>query len=137
MIHGLDHLGIAVSDLESAIALWQQVTGGECIHREVVESQRVEVAVIRVGELRIELLCPTNADSPIAKFLASHGPGIHHLALHGDSAQAELDRVAAAGLRVIDQTARPGAEHSNVGFLHPRSLEGVLLEFVDHSPDSA
>jgi methylmalonyl-CoA/ethylmalonyl-CoA epimerase len=133
MINGLDHLGIAVSDLDGAIAQWTQITGGKLVHRECVESQRVDVAVIEIGSVRVELLSPTSPDSPVAKFIASRGPGLHHVALQSDSAQGELDRCAEQNARLIDRTVRPGAENSRVGFLHPHALGGVLLEFVDHS----
>jgi methylmalonyl-CoA/ethylmalonyl-CoA epimerase len=134
MIKGLDHIGIAVTDLEAAIPQWLNLTGGTLAHREIVASQKVEVAVITVGELRIELLQPTAETSPIAKFIATRGAGIHHLALAADPAQAELDRLKASGVQLIDEHPRPGAEHTQVGFLHPRSAGGVLLELVEH-PD--
>jgi methylmalonyl-CoA epimerase len=135
MIQGLDHIGIAVSDLETAIELWTQVVSGKMVHRERIESQKVEVAVIEVGALQIELLCPTSEDSPVAKFIAARGTGIHHLALLADSAQTELDRLAENDIKLIDRTTRHGAHNSNVGFLHPRAMNGVLLEFVDHAND--
>jgi methylmalonyl-CoA/ethylmalonyl-CoA epimerase len=134
MIKGLDHLGIAVTDLDAAIAQWIALTGGILMHREVVASQQVEVAVITIGALRIELLQPQTESSPIAKFIARRGAGIHHLALEAAPAQAELDRLKTAGVQLIDEHLRPGAEHTEVGFLHPRAAGGVLLEFVEH-PD--
>jgi methylmalonyl-CoA/ethylmalonyl-CoA epimerase len=131
MITGLAHIGIAVTDLEKAVALWTSVTGGKVIHRETVASQKVSVAVIAIGELHVELLCATTADSPIAKFVAARGTGIHHIALTSGSTQAELDRMKADGIRLIDETARPGAEDMRVGFVHPKALDGVLVEIVE------
>lgn len=133
MMTGLAHIGIAVTDLEKAANAWTTATGGKLIHRETVASQKVEVAVIAIGELHVELLCATSEDSPIAKFIAARGTGIHHIALTADSAQTELDRLKSAGIRLIDETARDGAEGSKVGFLHPKSLDGVLMEVVEHS----
>jgi len=132
VITGLAHIGIAVTDLEEAIVLWTKVTGGRLVHREVVADQKVEVAVILVGELRVELLAATSEDSPIAKFVAARGAGIHHLALQSTSAQPELDRLKSAGVRLIDESPRPGAENTRVGFLHPKALGGVLVEIVEY-----
>ena len=131
MIKGLDHIGIAVPDLEIAIPQWLNLTGGKLTHREIVSDQQVEVAVIMIGELRIELLGPTADTSPIAKFIANRGAGVHHVALRADSVQSELDRVKVIGLQMIDEFTRPGAEQTQVGFLHPRAMGGVLLEMVE------
>lgn len=132
MITGLAHIGIAVTDLEEAIALWTNVTGGKLVHREVVTDQKVEVAVISIGDLRIELLAASSPESSLAKFIATRGAGIHHIALQSSSAQSELDRLRRAGIRLIDETARIGAENSRVGFVHPKALGGVLAEIVEH-----
>jgi methylmalonyl-CoA/ethylmalonyl-CoA epimerase len=132
MITGLAHIGIAVSDLEEAIALWTKVTGGKLVHRETVTAQKVEVAVIAVGDLRVELLSGTSEDSPISRFVAERGAGIHHLALQSTSVQPELERLRKAGVRLIDQSPRDSAENTRVGFLHPKALGGVLVEIVEH-----
>lgn len=131
MIHGLQHIGIAVENLDDAIALWQTATDARLVHREIVATQRVEVAVMEIGSLHVELLQPTSADSPIAKFITARGTGIHHLALCSDSAQQELDRMKSRGVRLIDETVRDGAEGTRVGFVHPKSMGGVLLEIVE------
>ncbi|MDD5087397.1 MAG: methylmalonyl-CoA epimerase [bacterium] len=131
MIRGLNHIGIAVENLDAAVALWQTATGGRVVHRETVAEQRVEVAVIEIGSLHVELLRPTSEDSPIFKFIAARGPGIHHIALQADSTQAELDRMKSQGVRLIDETARAGAEGTRVGFVHPKAVGGVLLEVVE------
>jgi methylmalonyl-CoA/ethylmalonyl-CoA epimerase len=135
MITGLAHIGIAVADLETAVELWTKVTGARLLHRQVVSDQKVNVAVISVGELRIELLSASAPDSPIAKFIAARGPGIHHLALRSTSARQELDRLRSQGVRLIDERARDGAENCRVAFVHPKALDGVLLEIVEY-PES-
>jgi len=132
MITGLDHIAIAVPDLDAAIARWESVTGGKIVHRETVRSQKVEVAMIRIGDLRIELVMPTSPDSPVAKYIDRRGPGIHHIALAASSTCDELARLQETEVPLIDTTARPGAHGSRVGFVHPRALEGVLIEIVDH-----
>jgi methylmalonyl-CoA/ethylmalonyl-CoA epimerase len=137
MLNGLEHIGIAVENLDMSIELWLRLTGGRLTHREVVSDQRVEVAVIEVGSLRVELLCATADDSPIARFLKTRGPGLHHIALHSNAAQADLDRLQAAGIRLIDETVRSGAEGARVGFIHPRATGGVLVEVVERGDDQA
>lgn len=137
MIKGLNHIGIAVQDLDVAVKLWQQVTGAIVAHRERILDQRVEVVILLVGSLKIELIQTTSDDSPVARFLASHGEGIHHISLESDSAQGKLDRARASGARLMDEAVRVGAEHSHIGFVHPHSLGGVLMEFVDHAGHQA
>ncbi len=107
--------------------------GLEVAHREVVDSQMVEVAMLPVGETNIELLMPTSEDSPIAKFLERKGPGIHHIAMAVDDIEAALERMEAAGVRMIDTEPRPGAGGTRVAFAHPRSMGGVLVELVEGS----
>ena len=133
MIRGLDHIGIAVSDLDAAMKMWEQVAGATFDHEKTVLEQKVKIVMMRVGSLRVELLQPTSDDSPVAKSLALRGEGIHHIALRCDSAREELDRAHKEGARLVDEIARPGAERSDVGFVHPRSLAGVLLEFVGYA----
>lgn len=136
MITGLDHIAIAVEDIEQAIVQWQALTGAKLLHRETVTSQNVHVAMLGIGEFKIELIAPVNADSGVAKFMAARGPGLHHIALRADSTQAELDRLMSVGVRVIDSVARTGAEQTEVGFLHPKSASGVLIEIVEHTHGS-
>jgi methylmalonyl-CoA/ethylmalonyl-CoA epimerase len=133
MIKGIHHIGIAVSDLEQAIPLWVKAFGGTLEHREVVADQKVEVAVVMVGSLRIELIAAVSAESPVARFIASRGAGIHHIALESLSTQEELDRMRDAGVQLIDRTARSGGENTRIGFVHPRALGGVLVEVVESS----
>jgi methylmalonyl-CoA/ethylmalonyl-CoA epimerase len=137
MLSGLEHIGIAVENLGQSIGLWLQLTGGHLIHREIVTDQRVEVAIIEVGSLRIELLCATDDDSPITRFLKTRGPGIHHIALRSSAAQADLNCLKAADIRLIDETVRIGAEGARVGFIHPRATGGVLIEVVERGGDQA
>jgi len=131
MIAGLHHIGIAVTDLDAAVKLWIQLTGGKLVHRELLGEQLLETATLKIGELHIELLRPISNESPIAKFIERRGPGIHHIALQADSTQHELDRLKAGGIKLIDQTARLGSEGTQIGFIHPRAIEGVLLEIVE------
>ena len=133
MINGLDHIGIAVRDLDAAVKQWQQVTGARIVHREIVSDQRVVVAMIMIGTLKIELIQPTADDSPVARFLVRHSEGIHHIALECSSTQEELDRARQAGVRLVDEFSRAGVEGSQVGFVHPQSLAGVLVELLDHA----
>ncbi len=130
MISKIDHLGIAVKDLDAAIKTLEEGFGLKASGREVVESQKVTVAFIPVGESRLELLEPTSDDSAIAKFLASRGEGLHHVALHTDDVAEALKGAEAKGLRLIDKGPRPGAHGTKVGFVHPKSTNGVLFELV-------
>ena len=133
MITGLEHIAFAVEKLDDAIPLWLLITGGAMSHREIVAEQQVEVAVITIGDLHIELLCPLSPDSPTAKFLRNRGAGIHHVALRAESAGDEMARLKAAGLQFIDERVRDGANQTHICFLHPRSAGGVLVEFVESS----
>ncbi len=122
------HLGIAVKNLADALAPYEALLGGHDVHRETVEDQGVAVAMLPVGESHIELLEPTRPDSPIAKFLASRGEGLHHVCFEVDDIEAELARLKASGVRLIDQLPRAGANGCRVAFIHPKSTSGVLIE---------
>jgi len=124
----LDHVGIAVGALDAALAFYRDVLGLELDVPEDVPSQRVRAHFIAVGESTLELLEATTEDSPIAKFVAKSGPGLHHVCLRVDDINAALAELKARGVRVIDETPRPGAHHSLVAFLHPSSTHGVLVE---------
>ena len=124
----LDHVGIAVGALDAALAFYRDVLGLELDVPEDVPSQRVRAHFIAVGESTLELLEATTEDSPIAKFVAKRGPGLHHVCLRVDDIKAALAELKARGVRVIDETPRPGAHHSLVAFLHPSSTHGVLVE---------
>lgn len=124
----IDHIGIAVSDLGASLAFFRDALGLELDAPEEVQSQRVRAHFLQTGEAAIELLEPTADDSPIARFVAKRGPGIHHVALRVDDIVAALAELKARGVRLIDETPRPGAHHSLIAFIHPASTHGVLVE---------
>ena len=124
----IDHIGIAVGDLAASLAFFRDALGLEVDAPEDVPSQRVRAHFLQAGEAAIELVEPTADDSPIAKFVAKRGPGIHHVALRVDDIVAALAELKAKGVRLIDETPRPGAHHSLVAFIHPASTHGVLVE---------
>lgn len=129
----IDHLGIATNGIDEALKFWGDALGLDSVHTEVVEDQKVRVAMLPLGESRIELLEPTSEDSPISKFLEKRGGGIHHIAVAVDDIQASLAKLKANGMRLIDETPRVGAEGCLVAFVHPSSANGVLLELVQAS----
>jgi methylmalonyl-CoA/ethylmalonyl-CoA epimerase len=129
----LEHIGIATRALDDALAFWRDALGLEVAHTEIVEEQKVRVAMLPVGEPRIELLEPTSADSPVARFLEKRGAGIHHIAVRVDDIRAALKRLKENGARLIDETPRVGADNCLVAFVHPSSANGVLLELVEHT----
>ena len=126
----INHLGIATKGIDDALKFWGDALGLENVHTEIVEDQKVKVAVLPLGESRIELLEPTSDDSPISKFLEKRGGGIHHIAVEVDDIEAALARLKSQGMRLIDETPRIGAEGCLVAFIHPSSTSGVLLELV-------
>jgi methylmalonyl-CoA/ethylmalonyl-CoA epimerase len=127
----LDHIGIAVKDVGEALAFYRDALGLEIEAPEEVSSQRVRAHFIPVGESAIELLEATAEDSPIARYIAKRGPGIHHLTLRVDDIRAALARLQEKGVRLIDETPRPGAHGSLVAFIHPASTHGVLVELKE------
>jgi methylmalonyl-CoA/ethylmalonyl-CoA epimerase len=129
----LEHIGIATHSLDDALIFWRDALGLELAHTEVVEEQKVRVAMLPVGEPRIELLEPTSKDSPVAKFLEKRGAGIHHIAVRVDDIRATLLRLKESGARLIDESPRMGAGGCLVAFVHPSSANGVLLELVEHT----
>ncbi|HEY0457768.1 MAG TPA: methylmalonyl-CoA epimerase [Pyrinomonadaceae bacterium] len=129
----INHLGIATRGIEEALKFWEDALGLENVHTETVEDQKVRVAMLPVGESRIELLEPTSDDSPIAKFLEKRGGGIHHIAVEVEDIEAALAKLKRAGARLIDETPRIGAEDCLVAFVHPASSGGVLLELVQEN----
>ncbi len=131
----IEHIGIATEHLDEALAFWRDALGLSLVHTEEVAEQGVRVAMLPLGEPRIELLEPTHADSPVAKFIAKRGPGIHHIAVRVDDIRATLGRLKEQGARLIDETPRVGAEGCLVAFVHPASAGGVLLELVEHPAD--
>jgi methylmalonyl-CoA/ethylmalonyl-CoA epimerase len=129
----IEHLGIATRRLDEALGFWRDALGLEVVETEEVAEQRVRVAMLPVGESRVELLEPTSEDSPIAKFLEKRGPGIHHIAVRVEDIRSTLARLKEQGARLIDETPRTGAGGSLIAFVHPSSTGGVLLELVEHT----
>jgi methylmalonyl-CoA/ethylmalonyl-CoA epimerase len=130
MFARVDHIGVAVDDLDAAIALHEDAYGMALVHREVVDEQGVEAVLLDVGENHVELLRPLAEESPVGRFLASRGPGLHHIAYQVTDVDATLTELRARGLRLIDETPRPGVRGSRVAFLHPAASGGVLTEIV-------
>jgi methylmalonyl-CoA/ethylmalonyl-CoA epimerase len=128
----INHLGIATKGIDEALKFWEDALGLENVHTEVVEDQKVRVAMLPLGESRVELLEPTSEDSPIQKFLEKRGGGIHHIAVETDDIEAALAKLKAEGARLIDEKPRIGAEGCLVAFVHPSSTGGVLLELVQN-----
>ena len=129
----INHLGIATKGIEEALKFWEDALGLENVHTEVVEDQKVRVAMLPLGESRIELLEPTSEDSPISKFLEKRGGGIHHIAVEVEDIEAALAKLKETGARLIDESPRIGAEGCLVAFVHPASTNGVLLELVQEN----
>ena len=127
----INHLGIATNGIDEALKFWADSLGLENVHTETVEDQKVRVAMLPVGESRIELLEPISDDSPISKFLEKRGGGIHHIAVEVDDIKAALEKLRSQGARLIDEVPRIGAEGCLVAFVHPGSTGGVLLELVE------
>ena len=131
MFGRIDHIGVAVENIDAAIELYRDSFGMELAHRETVESQGVEAVLLDVGEGHVELLAPLGSDTPVGKFMAKNGAGLHHVAYAVDNIDAALEKIAAAGLQLIDSEPRVGIRDSRVAFLHPRSTGGVLTEIVE------
>jgi methylmalonyl-CoA/ethylmalonyl-CoA epimerase len=128
----INHLGIATKGIDEALKFWQDALGLENVHTEIVEDQKVRVAMLTIGESRIELLEPTSDDSPITKFLEKRGGGIHHIAVEVEDIEAALMKLKSQGARLIDENPRRGAEGCLVAFVHPSAAGGVLLELVQN-----
>jgi|TARA_B100001540_G_scaffold281959_1_gene272399 methylmalonyl-CoA/ethylmalonyl-CoA epimerase len=126
----IDHIAIAVHDLEAAIAYYQEAFGAEVHHREIVESDGVEEALVKVADSYIQLTTATRPDSPIAKYLDKKGEGLHHVGYRVDDCQAALDAMVEAGATPIDQAPRPGSRGTTVAFMHPKGSFGTLIELV-------
>ena len=131
MLARIDHIGVAVEDLDAALALYERGLEIELVHRETVTEQGVEAVLLDVGENHVELLAPLGPDTPVGKFLAKKGPGLHHVAYQTADIDAELARLKEAGLRLIDEQPRTGIRGSRVAFLHPAATGGVLTEIVE------
>jgi methylmalonyl-CoA/ethylmalonyl-CoA epimerase len=130
MLGVIDHVGVAVEDIDSSLALYRDSLGMALVHRETVESQGVDAALLDIGDGHVELLAPLGPETPVGKFLSKRGPGLHHIAYRVDDVSETLQALAAAGLRLIDESPRVGIRGSLVAFLHPASTGGVLTEIV-------
>ena len=130
MFARIDHIGVAVDDLDAAIALHEITYGMALVHREVVSEQGVEAVLLDVGENHVELLRPLAEDTPVGRFLAGRGPGLHHVAYQVADIVATLAALTQSGARLIDETPRTGIRNSRVAFVHPKSSGGVLTEIV-------
>jgi len=128
MITKIEHIGIAVNDLNKAIRFYEEVMGLTCYAIEEVKSQKVKTAFFRIGEVKIELLEATDNESPVHKFIERNGEGVHHIAYATENLPDALNQISSKGVRLIDQTPRKGAEGLDIAFLHPKSTLGVLTE---------
>ncbi|MGE3175109.1 MAG: methylmalonyl-CoA epimerase [Planctomycetota bacterium] len=129
-LKGLHHIGVAVTSIDEALPRWTGM-GLRLASRDEVPTEQVKVAVLMAGATRVELLEPTSEDSPIAKFLAKRGPGVHHLAFQVGDCQLQIDALSGAGAQLLDRAPRKGAHDCKVAFLHPKQLLGVLAELVE------
>ena len=130
MFGEIDHIGVAVEDLDDSIAVYRDRLGMRVQHRETVEEYGVEAALLEIGGAHVELLTPTKSDSAVARFLEKKGPGMHHVAYRTDDIDGVLGQMRDAGMRLIDEEPRTGIQNSRVAFVHPKSTGGVLTEIV-------
>jgi methylmalonyl-CoA/ethylmalonyl-CoA epimerase len=135
MLSTIDHVGVAVENIDSALVLYRDVLKMPLVHRETVAEQGVDAALFDVGDSHVELLQPLGPETAVGKFLARRGPGLHHVAYRVESVEEALNTLAAAGLRLIDDHPRNGIRGSRVAFLHPASTGGVLTEIVQPAED--
>jgi methylmalonyl-CoA epimerase len=137
VLSSIDHIGVAVEDLDAGIATHRDAWGMPLVHRETLAAQGVEAALLDVGDSHVELLAPLAPDTPVGKFLASRGPGLHHVAYRVDDIDEALAALVAGGARAIDAEPRPGIRGSRVAFLHPSAAGGVLTELVQPAAHGA
>lgn len=130
MFGQIDHVGVAVDDLDAAVELYRDRLGMREQHRETVEEQGVHAVLLEIGVSHVELIAPIGPEGAVARFLERNGPGLHHVAYRTDDIDAELERLEAAGMRMIDERPRIGIQGSRVAFAHPKSTGGVLTEIV-------
>ena len=128
--HGIHHLGVAVDDLDQALATYERLFGAELERRETVEDQGVEAASLRVGTSRVELLASLGKETPVGKFLAKRGPGMHHVAYGVADVRAAIAELSSEGAELVDEEPRPGLFGGEVAFVHPDAAHGVLVELV-------
>jgi methylmalonyl-CoA/ethylmalonyl-CoA epimerase len=130
----IHHIGVAVADLDESIRLYKDALGAELVHRAASETEGLEAALLRIGDGEIELMAPLREDSPVGKFVAKRGPGLHHVAYGVDDIDVALARARDAGLELIDAEPRLGLHGRRIAFVHPKSMGGVLTEFVETKP---
>jgi methylmalonyl-CoA/ethylmalonyl-CoA epimerase len=132
MLRDISHIAIAVNNLDRACAFYHDIMGGEIVNRHKIEPQKVEVAFVKFGgHTKIELLCPTEDDSPVGRFLAKHGPGLHHICFETESIEKQMEFFEDHGVKMVDKTPRPGAEQDRIAFAHPSSTLGTLIEISE------
>ncbi|MGA3173346.1 MAG: methylmalonyl-CoA epimerase [Syntrophorhabdales bacterium] len=134
MIRKLHHIGVAVDNIEAAAKFYEEVLGLTLAHVEVVAAQKTRVGFLRLGETAIELIQPSGPDSPLARFLETRGPGVHHICLEVDDIEREIETLEKKGATMIDRAARAGSHDAKVAFIHPRSSGGVLIELFEPPP---
>lgn len=125
----IEHIGIAVTSLEESLPLWETLLGTKCYNIEEVKDQKVRTAFLMIGQTKIELLESTDPEGPVGKFIEKKGPGVHHIAFAVENVDIALKETEASGILLIDKQSRKGAEGMNIGFLHPKSTQGILVEF--------
>lgn len=128
----VEHIGIAVANLENSVILYEKIFGLKCYKVEEVPDQKVRTAFFRIGETKIELLESTDPEGPVSKFIENRGEGIHHIAFAVENIEEQLEKAAKAGVRLIDTTPRKGADGLDIAFLHPKSTSGVLVELCEN-----
>ena len=132
--YNLDHVAIAVRDLDAALAEYRRLFGAEALYREVVEEQGVEEAMIAVGGSFVQLLEPLSEDTPVGRFVERKGEGLHHIAFAVSDIEASLEHLRAEGARMVDEAPRPGGRGSRIAFIHPKAFAGTLVELVELAP---
>jgi methylmalonyl-CoA epimerase len=135
MLYAIDHIGIAVEDIDASLSVYRDLLGMPLVHRETVTDQGVDAALLDVGDGHIELVAPLGPETAVGKFLARKGPGLHHIAYRVADVEATLNALAASGARLIDERPRTGIRNSRVAFVHPASTGGVLTEIVQPAED--
>lgn len=131
MIKEIDHIGIAVRNLEEAMTIYTDILGLECEGTEKIDEQKIIVATILVGDVKVELLQPTHPDGSVGKFIEKRGEGMHHIAFRVDNIDKMLDELKKRGTRLIDEKPRIGADGARIAFIHPKDMKGVLIELVE------
>ena len=131
MFERINHVGIAVDELDAALARYERQFGVELLHREVLEGGTIAAALVRVGEVRLELVASRDPDSPLGRFLSKRGPGMHHIAYEVDDIEQAMAKLRARAVKLIDESPRPGIHGTRIAFLHPSSCLGVLTELVE------